>query len=1200
MANSPQSKNWANANIGSKFRSFQSSIQQTMNEFTGMDKSARSYRSSTVSSMNSNQNSAKSPSGARQYQSGRRRSIDRTPNHPHHEHRSSMININAAPSAAHYQKRRKRSLLIGRESYKFSTAPLSPSESASTAPTSPSNIAPTTQSKLPPNFYPPESFVNLLYRITEMESGSDSNLSRFGLAILDIDNLRGHIQSPLQKQNPSKMNKTLASPTASPSKHKHKTLVKPPQKAPPRVPSTAATMSPQNQASDTDPNANHTSKHHKQSHENTQNSDSLRTHKKHQSLPPTRLVTESNEDDDDSHDVDEEEEEEDSDEDSQSASPLSTGVVHMTQQQHEDDREMKYIDDEDLISPKVQPKPANKHSADSDFSKFPMPHGDNEHVIGADDEEQTHALRSKESTTSPNLDDEDSSDDEYGIANIKPEPKSAAERTAAINNQRRRSSFILRQQQSAMLQQYEAQKRQTSDIDEHKQLEESAEDAHHHGHHGHHHHHENGSSKSSPKHHHHKLGNEVERTGNFLPVGATNMDPYLLFWNNSKKGESVVKVVQDIILMSISKEINATHFGFGEFAILAAVGNESELRRVLKRILNKVSSNVHTQKLGPVTLCAGLSMYHKGSSISQWVNQCRQACRLAKTNGRGRIASYITQENRRKLAMELMLEIKKPRVDFSGARVLELIRGGADLNFQFKYDTPLMVAIKKKNEVALRYIIQYDYNPNVQDKKGRTALILALEKECDQLILDLLVSKRDLNPRSKDYAGNSALGIALKKGYRDIAKTLILLGSEPLLGEKSILEKWFSAARMGNIQTIETMLTTMSFPIDMIDEEDMTALMISCSTGHTQLVEYLLQHGANVNIQGHHGYTALMFAIENSKMSIFSILIQFKDILIGLEGDDGTTILMCAAKGQMPEVVHVALNQEAAVSINAANFDGNTALMIACIHGSDSVATELLRNHCDMEIKNKQLQNALILCAMHGSSQIASMLSTLGANIDEQDKQGKTALIYAAANGHTGIVVNLIKYGADKDIADLSGLTALEHANKNGQFEIVNMIKSGTLQDVTELIQQIELLQSKNKALQKNVHQLSEMNMELSDRINATELAKNQIQKRLQDTMSKMKTQLSTMSITHSSNKTSSPTPPNTATTTTRNASDSFSLKDKMSGVSQGMSQMAGKFNKMFDHQNNTGSGGLAGISSPIKSRKNQNQPRPPSKDIKL
>eukprot|EP00486_Rosalina_sp_Unknown_P009704 CAMPEP_0201593050 /NCGR_PEP_ID=MMETSP0190_2-20130828/190771_1 /ASSEMBLY_ACC=CAM_ASM_000263 /TAXON_ID=37353 /ORGANISM="Rosalina sp." /LENGTH=567 /DNA_ID=CAMNT_0048052089 /DNA_START=665 /DNA_END=2368 /DNA_ORIENTATION=- len=567
------------------------------------------------------------------------------------------------------------------------------------------------------------------------------------------------------------------------------------------------------------------------------------------------------------------------------------------------------------------------------------------------------------------------------------------------------------------------------------------------------------------------------------------------------------------------------------------------------------------------------------------------------------------------MAVELMLEIKKPRVDFSGARVLELIRGGADLNAQFKYDTPLMVAIKKKNEIALRYIIQYDYNPNVQDKKGRTSLILALEKECDPIILDLLVSKRDLNPRIKDYNGNTALSIALRKGYRDIAKTLILLGSEPLLGEKTVLDQWFSSARVGKIETIETMLDNMSFPIDMIDNEDMTALMLSCQNGHNELVKYLLQRGANVNIQGHHGYTALMFAIENGKIRIFSELIQREDILIGLEGDDGTTILMCAAKGQMVDVVHVALEKETGVAINAQNFDGNTALMIACQYDSVVVATDLLRNHCDLDLKNKYQQNALMVCAKHGSSQIAGMLCTLGSNIDERDNEGKTALIYAAMNGYTGIVVNLIKYGADVHIQDEQGLNALEYANKFGKFEIVKMIKSGTLQDVTDILQQMEILKQKNKALAKNVSQLSEMNQELSDRVNATELAKNQIQKKLQDTMSRMKTQFSIKGKMGSPKGRAGRSPSSGSQSRSPNQMSSpkdkiqfpkmNNLKDTFGGMKTGMTGMMNKFNSQFAdnkrNNNNNGNNNTQQSRSPnSKNKKSNNSPQPPSKDMKL
>ena len=139
-----------------------------------------------------------------------------------------------------------------------------------------------------------------------------------------------------------------------------------------------------------------------------------------------------------------------------------------------------------------------------------------------------------------------------------------------------------------------------------------------------------------------KLRNQIKKEKEYhhhQTSGYSNVDPYLLFWDNSKKGESVVKVVEDIILMTIGKNISMTHFGFGEFGILCNISSESELRRIIKKVLNRVVSNVSTEKIGPVTLCGGISMYEYGISISEWVNRCRQACILSKTNGRGRISS---------------------------------------------------------------------------------------------------------------------------------------------------------------------------------------------------------------------------------------------------------------------------------------------------------------------------------------------------------------------------------------------------------------------------------------------------------------------------------------------------------------------------------------------------------------------------------
>ena len=112
-----------------------------------------------------------------------------------------------------------------------------------------------------------------------------------------------------------------------------------------------------------------------------------------------------------------------------------------------------------------------------------------------------------------------------------------------------------------------------------------------------------------------------KNTWETLSIGYDPLDPFILFWNNSKHQKLVVKV-QDIILMSVNKTINVTHFGFGEFAIVAPIQSESEMQRTVKKM---VSSHAHTAKLRVVTLCAGIGMY----DIPLVVNG-GEACILAK------------------------------------------------------------------------------------------------------------------------------------------------------------------------------------------------------------------------------------------------------------------------------------------------------------------------------------------------------------------------------------------------------------------------------------------------------------------------------------------------------------------------------------------------------------------------------------------
>ena len=48
--------------------------------------------------------------------------------------------------------------------------------------------------------------------------------------------------------------------------------------------------------------------------------------------------------------------------------------------------------------------------------------------------------------------------------------------------------------------------------------------------------------------------------------------------------------------MNVNKTMNVTHFGFGEYAIVAPIQSESEMKHTVKKILLKVSTNAHTAK----------------------------------------------------------------------------------------------------------------------------------------------------------------------------------------------------------------------------------------------------------------------------------------------------------------------------------------------------------------------------------------------------------------------------------------------------------------------------------------------------------------------------------------------------------------------------------------------------------------------------
>ena len=110
------------------------------------------------------------------------------------------------------------------------------------------------------------------------------------------------------------------------------------------------------------------------------------------------------------------------------------------------------------------------------------------------------------------------------------------------------------------------------------------------------------------------------------------------------------------------------------------------------------------------------------------------------------------------------------------------------------------------------------------------------------------------------------------------------------------------AAWAGDVDAFTEVLIT---NLEVIDGEGgvyagWTALMRASFHGHTAIVQVLLAHGAQVDIQNYYGDTALMFAVLNSTFGAIQVLMEHKALLLS---DDATLAEYSTKYSEYPPVL---------------------------------------------------------------------------------------------------------------------------------------------------------------------------------------------------------------------------------------------------------------------------------------------------------
>ncbi|KAI9744634.1 MAG: hypothetical protein M1818_002163 [Claussenomyces sp. TS43310] len=202
------------------------------------------------------------------------------------------------------------------------------------------------------------------------------------------------------------------------------------------------------------------------------------------------------------------------------------------------------------------------------------------------------------------------------------------------------------------------------------------------------------------------------------------------------------------------------------------------------------------------------------------------------------------------------------------------------------------------------------------------------------------------------------------------------------------------------------------------------SLIISSQLGLDQIIELLLQNGANVNanFEDENFYDALQAASTGGHRVVAELLLQ-RGANANAHGGYFGNALYAASSGGHNAVAELLLQKGAHVNAQGGSF-GN-ALYAASIGGHYAVAKLLLQKGAHVNAQGGLFCNALHAASIGGHYAVAELLLQKGAHVNAQGGSFGTALQAASTREHYAVAELLLRNGADTSIRTMPCGTAL-------------------------------------------------------------------------------------------------------------------------------------------------------------------------------